>query len=128
MVTDCEDKYSLDVLIIPVDSKQPCGPRSKLNLVSHVWDTYMFSFYKYGALIFPSLERVAYIKDPSAKSDGWLSPACSYCRRAFEYLYRDMVECLSPNLCQFTVCVRQPPTLKGAASDVAFRYVLKNGL
>jgi len=37
---------------------------------------------------------------------------------------RDRAECLSPERCQCTVCLRQPTTLKGAACDVAFRYVL----
>ena len=36
----------------------------------------------------------------------------------------DWAECLSLDQCQCTVCVRQPPTLKEAASDIAFRYVL----
>ena len=124
VVTDCDEKYSLNVLIVPIDSKLPCGPGSNLNLDIHIWDTYMFSFYKYAALLFPSIERVGYIKDPSVESDGWLSPACSYCRRVFEYLYRNRAECLSTERCQCKVCVRQPATLKGAASDIAFRYVL----
>ena len=46
VVADCDDKFSLNVLIIPVDSNQSCSPRSNLDLVNHVWDTYMFSFYK----------------------------------------------------------------------------------
>jgi hypothetical protein len=73
---------------------------------------------------FPSLERAVYIKYPRAESDGWLSESSSYCRRVFEYLYRDRAECLSPERCQCQVGLRQPTTLKGAASDVAFRYVL----
>ena len=86
----------------------------------------MFLFYKYAALIFPSLERETYIKDPHVESDGWLSPACRYCRGVFEFLYRDKAECVRPaqSVCHCVICVRQPPTLKAAASDVAFRCVL----
>jgi len=86
----------------------------------------MFSFYKYVALIFPSLERMVYIKDVKAESDGWLSPACSLCKGCFQFLYREKAECVRSAQfeCHCTVCVRQFPTLKGAASDVAFRYVL----
>jgi len=124
VVTDHEEKYSLNVLIVPIDSEQPCGPRSNLDLVNHIWYTYKFSFYKYATLILPFLERVGYIKDPRTESDGWLSPACSYCRRVFEYLYKDMEECASPELYHCTVCVTQLMTLKGPASDAAFRYVL----
>ena len=69
--------YSINVLFIPVNSSRLCGLRSNLNLVKHIWDTYIFSFYKYDTLIFPSSERVAYIKDRRAESNEWLSPACS---------------------------------------------------
>jgi hypothetical protein len=86
----------------------------------------MFSFCKYATIIFPSLECVAYIKDPRAERDGWLSPACSLCKGSFQFLYREKAECVRPVQSEFpcTVYVRQPPTLKGAASDVAFRYIL----
>jgi len=86
----------------------------------------MFSFCKYVTLIFPSLECVAYIKDPRAESDGWLLPSCSLGKCSFQFLYREKAEFIRPaqSECPCTVCVRQPPTLKGAASDVAFRYVL----
>jgi hypothetical protein len=57
------------VLAIPVESRRPCGKRSYLNLVNHIWDTYLFSFYKYAALFLPSLGRVFYVKDPRAESD-----------------------------------------------------------
>ena len=121
-----DNETSVNFLAIPVESRRPCGPRSNLNLVKYVWDTYMFSFYKYITLILPSLGRVAYVKDPRAESDGWRSTACSLCRDFFEKLYKEWVECVhpSPSGCHCTVCFRRPMTLKGAASDVAFRYVL----
>ena len=44
----------------------------------------------------------------------------------FEYHYRDKTECVRPvpSQCHCTLCVRQPPTLKGGASDLTFRNVL----
>ena len=87
---------------------------------------HLFSFYKYATFILPSLRRMAYVKDPWADSDGWRSKACSLCREFFEKLYREKVECVhpSPSGCYCTVCFRRSMTLKGAASDVAFRYLL----
>jgi len=66
----------------------------------------MFSFYKFAALIFPSLELVSYIYDPRAESDRWLSPACSLCVSFFEFRYRDKAECVRPaqSECHCTVC------------------------
>ena len=64
------------------------------------------------------------MKDPRAENDGCLSPVFSYCWHVFEFPYRDRAECLNTEQCQCTVYVRQPPTLKGAASDVAFHYIL----
>ena len=74
------------------------------------------SFYKYGTFILPSLECVAYIKDPYVESDGCQRPACSLCRGSFEFLYRDNAECVGAYLPEFhcMVCVRRPPTLNEA--------------
>jgi hypothetical protein len=81
-------RRAVNILVIPVDSKRLCSPRSNLNLVKHVWDTYMFSFYKYATLIFPSVEGVLYIKKSQAESYAWLSQAYSLCRLYFEFRYR----------------------------------------
>jgi len=70
----------------------------KSKFREHVWDTYMFPFYKYAALVSPSLDHVAYIKDPPSESDWWLSSACLYCRRLSEFLYRYHTECVRPAL------------------------------
>jgi len=64
------DATSFNVLAIPVESRRPCGQRSNLNLLKHVWDTCMFSFHKHATRILPSSEHAAYI-DPRAESDGW---------------------------------------------------------
>jgi hypothetical protein len=125
-VEDRDKKHFVNVLVIPVNSSRVCFPRSNLNLVKHVWETYMFSFNKYASLIFPSLERAVYIRNAKAESDGLLSPACSLCKGNFESLYRYRAKCVRPTQHEFhcTVCARRHPTLKGTASDVAFRYVL----
>ena len=87
---------------------------------------YIFSFYKYAALIPPSLGRLAYVKDPRAESDGWRSMACSLCREFYEKVYREKAEFINPSTtrCHCKVCFRRLMTVKGAASDVAFCYVL----
>ena len=82
----------------------------------------MFSFYKYAALILPSLERISYSNDPRADSDGWLSPGCSLCRRSSSSETGGMRPSRSVRVPMHGV--RRPPNLKGAASDVPFRYVL----
>ena len=67
-----------------------------------------------------------YVKHPRAASAGWISAACGYCTTHFAFLYKDRVGCQLPasaTKCSCSVCSRQPPTLKGTASDVALRYV-----
>jgi hypothetical protein len=73
------DTTSINVMCMSVRSARPCGPTSNLNLMNHLWQTYLFSFYKYGALILPPLSHVLFIKDLKAKSDGWQTGACGPC-------------------------------------------------
>jgi hypothetical protein len=79
-VKDREGTNSVNVLVTQVDWRYPSEPRANLHLVKHVWNTHLFSFYKLATLIIPSLERVPYIKDPNAESDGCLTPSCADCR------------------------------------------------
>jgi hypothetical protein len=121
------DATSINVMCMSVRSVWPCGPRSNLNLMHHVCQTYLFSFYKYGALILPPLSHVVFIKDPKVRSDGWQTSACGPCAAYFWREYRTLVSCAIPNRtheCECTVCIRQPPKLKGMASEVTLRYVL----
>jgi hypothetical protein len=115
---------SVNVLVIPVESRRPCGQRSNLNLVKHVWDTCMFSFYKHVTRILTSLERVAYI-DPRAESDG-ANRWPDQCVRNTLSTPTETRQGASFRLCPSVTarCVRQPPTLKRGASSVAFRDVL----
>jgi hypothetical protein len=95
-----------------VRSVRPRGPKSNLKLMHHVWHTYLFSFYKYGALILPPLRHVVFIKDSKAISDGWQTGACGPCAAYIWREYRTLVGCAIPNRtheCECTVCIRQPP-------------------
>jgi hypothetical protein len=95
-----QDGISVNVFVIPVSTRRPCGAQSNLNFLKHIWDT--FSFYKYASFILPSLEFVEYIRDFQAKNDGWQKPEYSFCRRFFELFYRKKVECIGLPQCYST--------------------------
>ena len=85
----------------------------------------MFSFIKYATLVFSSLESVTYVKNSRAESNGYVLLFSLLYKVCFEFLYRKKAACARTAQCKCpcAVSVKQPPTLKGATSLVAFRYV-----
>ena len=59
-----------------------------------------------------------------AISDGWRDEvACTPCALEYKAIMKPFLACRLPDTCHCKVCVRQPPTLRDAASHVLFRHV-----
>ena len=48
---------------------------------------------------------------------------CTPCTRQYQAALRPMINCQLPAACRCNVCLRQPPSLRDAASHVLFRHV-----
>ena len=57
-------------------------------------------------------------------SDGWSDKvACSPCTLEYKAIMKSFLDCRLPDKCHCNVCVRQPPSLRNAASHVLIRHV-----
>ena len=110
-----------------------CGPESNLDLVHFCWDhAERFSSIKHALLIIPkfiymlpfgvSPTRTACLRYYRSGSDGRRDEVnCTACTRQYQAALRHMLNCQLPVACLCNVCLRQPPSLQGAASHVLFR-------
>ena len=120
-------RFGVDIVtmrLVLIDSEKPCGPRSNLDLVHFIWDTYTYFCTNYAVVMLqvsPEVNRVLYTRHFKAESGGDGSRTCLLCSdveddpRAF---YGQ--QCQAPNRCPCTLCVRQPLSLKSAASKIVF--------
>ena len=112
-----------------------CGPESNLDLVHFCWDyAERFSSIKHVLLIIPkfcymlpfgiSPTRTVCLRYYRSGSDGRRDEVNSTpCIRQYQAALRPMVICQLPAACRSNICLRQPPSLHGAASHVLFRQV-----
>jgi hypothetical protein len=112
------------VRFILIDSRKACGPRSNMDLVHFIWDTYTYFCSNYAVVMLQlsqETSRVVYTRHHMAEIGGGDSRTCLLCSD-FEddplVLYGQ--QCHAPNRCSCTLCVRQPLSLKSAASKIVF--------
>jgi hypothetical protein len=85
----------------------------------------MFSFCKYAAFILPSLKRVANIRILGRRATCGYRQSARYVKAASSSSIQKRQNASAPlNPSATARYVRQPPSLKGAAPDVTFHYVL----
>jgi len=117
-----------------VTTTQDCGPESALDMVQFCWDyAERFNSIKYAVVLLPKfcyrlpfgycMPRLICLRYFRALSDGWRDElSCLSCISEYRRLLRPHVNCQRPAECRCALCVRQPPSLRDAASHVLFRH------
>jgi hypothetical protein len=84
---------------------------------------YMNNFFTYFILNIPSLERAVHVRNLRVE---WPVPLVRLrnLRGTVPIKIQEMVGCRRPAAWPCSICIRQPPSLKDMASDIAFRFVL----
>ena len=107
-----------------INSHNRCGPRSNLDLVHFMWNTYTYFCTNYAVVMLqlsPETSKVLYTRHHMAEIGGDGSRTCVLCSDvAQDPRLRYELQCSAPNSCSCTVCVRQPLSLKSAASKIVF--------
>jgi hypothetical protein len=107
-----------------VNSLQPCGPRSNLDLTHFLWTTFSYYCTNYAMVILPSQtsgDSILYTLHYKAEIGGEDSRTC---KRRFwdtedpQWCYD--FSCQKPNRCTCTLCCKQPLSLKTAAAKIVF--------
>ena len=118
---------ALPVRFFCVESVEPCGPRSSLDFVHFVWSTFAYYCTNYAMVVLPSQtfgNKLIYIRHYKAEVQGDESRCCSDCLLYIpEPRYTYDIECRKPEKCTCTLCLKQPISLKSAASEIVFRLV-----
>jgi hypothetical protein len=106
-----------------IDSVYPCGPRSNLDFVTYIWDSFSHYFMNHAITVGPGSPReiVMFLKHYRASSNGTVSRSYTAWEEMFEGIYDVDLQCRSPDPCTCTACRRQPPSLKASASQIVFR-------
>ena len=118
-----------------VTNTKYCGPESNLDLVQFCWDyAERFNSIKYAMVLLPkfryqlpfgvSLPRMICVRYYRGRSDGWRDAVnCTQCTLQYQAALTPMTNCRLPAACRCNICLRQPPSLRDAASHVLFRNV-----
>jgi hypothetical protein len=125
-----DNDYSAHIVIFGVDTTQPCGPTSKVDLVDFIWTNFEgFSFKKFCMTTvpprnYPTEANMLYLQHFRAESDGCnIKSQCITCRREFQDDVRDLASCVAPDApCICNVCRRQPPSLLASAANVLTKF------
>jgi hypothetical protein len=77
------------IKIYCIDSVYPCGPRSKLDFVNYIWDSFSHYFIKHAITVGPGSprEKIMFLKHYRASSNGTFSRSCRACEGMFEGIY-----------------------------------------
>ena len=119
---------SLPFQFIPIYTLNECGPQSNLNFVEFIWDFYMLKCKLFAITAVPFDDeniRVLYLKHHRAASDGWtMRSLCYTCSNYHKNIVKNFVHNfdLSKN-CTCNLYLRQPPSLRGLASQAVFRFM-----
>jgi hypothetical protein len=115
---------TVTVRFVLINSDKPCDPRSNLDLVHFMWNTYTHFCTNYAVVMLqlsPKGTKVLYTRHYKAEIGGGDTRTCLLCSDVAEdprTLYG--LQCRVSNSCSCTVCVRQPLSLKSAASKIVF--------
>jgi hypothetical protein len=115
---------TVTVRLVLINSDKPCGPRTNLDLVHFMWNTYTYFFTNYAIVMLqlsPEATKVLYTHHYMAEIGGGDSRTCMMCSDADEDPRTlNGLQRHAPNKCSCTVHVRQPLSLKSAASKIVF--------
>jgi hypothetical protein len=115
---------TVTVRFVLINSDNPCGPRSNLDLVHFMWNTFTYFCTNYAIVMLqlsPETTKVVYTRHHMAeigRGDSRTYLLCSDVEQDPRSLYE--LQCRAPNSCSCTVCVKQPLSLKSAASEIVF--------
>jgi len=107
-----------------VDVSVYCGSQSIINLAEFIWKhVCVFAIKMYPIVCVPlNTPTVFYLHRHRAASDGWTSDSlCDECLEEFRLILQPFVgNCTYGRSCGCNVCLRQPPSLRGLASNTVF--------
>ena len=110
-----------------VDCLETCGPRSSLDFVNCLWTTFAYYCTNFAMVVLPSQtsgNKLIYMRHYKAEIEGDESRVCSECLwRIPDIRLKYDTECRRPDQCTCTLCLKQPLSLKSAASEIVFRLV-----
>ena len=111
--------------IVCVNSLQPFGPRTNLDLTSIAWTTFSYYCANYAMVVLPlqtSGDRILYFHHYRAEIRGEDSRTYRSCLWDFEDPRRIYFGCQKPNRCTCILCCKQPLSLKTAASKIVWGF------
>jgi hypothetical protein len=120
-------RYGVELVafrIACINSLQPYGPRSNLDLTHFLWANFSYYCTNYAVVMLPSQtlgSRILYTLHFKAEIGGEDSRACKRCFWDIENpRWRYDFSCQKPNSCTYTLCCKQPLSLKTAAAKIVF--------
>jgi len=120
-------RYGGDEIILRiacVESVNPCGPRSNMDLIYHVWTTFEYYCCNYAIVVLPSQnfgDKIVYVRHYQAEIGGETTRRCGRCLCMINTTHPDYnFGFRRPEKCASLLCCKQPLSLKSAASDTVF--------
>ena len=103
-------------------SDSPCGPRSNLDLMNHVWTLSDYFCTNYAIVDLPSRtsdDKLVYVRQYKAEMGGMTTRRCNnwVCLLDDTLPFYDF-GCMLPQKYTCVLCCNQPPSLKSAASEI----------
>jgi hypothetical protein len=121
----------MEVSVFGIDTVNPCGPLSNIDLVYFMWDNFLrFGYKKFALALSPRnddvlLPKLMCLRHYRVESDGWKDSAnCGACVGIHHEVLLPFHACDLSDDCRCKLCTRQPPSLADSARHVLFNYTL----